>query len=72
MQTFTFDISGMTCGGCTSNVRQTVAKLDGVSDVEVALHPGIATATVDPSRVTPAQIEAAIKAIGFSAKLRAA
>lgn len=72
MQTLSFDVSGMTCGGCTGSVQRTLSKLDGVSHAEVALHPGVATVVTDPARVTPAQIEAAITKLGYPAKVRAA
>ena len=70
MQTLSFDVSGMTCGGCTGSVQRTLSKLDGVSHVEVTLRPGVATVLADPVRVTPAQIESAITGLGYPAKAR--
>ncbi len=70
MQTLSFDVSGMTCGGCTGSVQRVLAKLDGVSHAEVSLHPGLATVVADSARVTPTQIAAAIGALGYAAKLR--
>ena len=72
MQTLSFDVSGMTCGGCTGSVQRAVSKLDGISHVEVSLRPGIATVVADPARVTPAQIESAIAGLGYPAKVRPA
>jgi copper chaperone len=72
MQTFSFDIGGMTCGGCTGSVQRALSKLDGVSHTEVTLRPGIATVLADPARITPAQIESAITGLGYSAKVRPA
>jgi len=43
MQTSSFDVEGMTCGGCTGKVQRALSKLDGVSHVDVSLRPGIAT-----------------------------
>ena len=71
MQTLSFDISGMTCGGCTGSVQRTLSKIDGVSHAEVTLHPGVATVVTDPERVTSAQIELAIGGLGYPAKVRA-
>ena len=71
MQTFSFDVSGMTCGGCTGSVQRALSKIDGVSHAEVTLHPGGASVLADPERVTSAQIESAIKALGYPAKVRA-
>ena len=70
MQTLSFDVRGMTCGGCTSGVQRALSKLDGVSHAEVSLRPGAATVMADPARVTPAQIESAIAGLGYAAKLR--
>ena len=52
MQTLNFDVTGMTCGGCTGSVQRVLSKLDGVSHAEVTLQPGIATVVFDPDRVT--------------------
>ncbi len=70
MQTYSFDVSGMTCGGCTGSVQRTLSKIDGVSQAEVTLNPGIASVVADPERVTSAQIEAAITELGYQAKAR--
>ena len=72
MQTLSFDVSGMTCGGCTGSVQRTLSKLDGVSHAEVTLRPGVATVLADPARVTSAQIESAITGLGYPAKARPA
>ena len=70
MKTFSFDVSGMTCGGCTGKVERTLRGLDGVSRAEVTLSPGMATVSADPDRVRPEQIESAITKLGFVAKAR--
>ena len=72
MQTLRFDVSGMTCGGCTGSVQRTLSKIDGVSHAEVTLNPGVASVVADPERVTSAQIEAAITGLGYPAKARPA
>lgn len=68
----TFDIHGMTCGGCVGGVKRALEKVDGVSAVEVTLNPGQATLKVDPSLVSAGQIEAAITKLGYHTKLRPA
>ena len=70
MQTLSFDVNGMTCGGCTGSVQRALSKLDGISHAEVSLSPGVATVVADPARVTPAQIESAINQLGYLAKAR--
>ena len=72
MQTLSFDVGGMTCGGCTGSVQRSLSKIEGVGEAVVTLHPGIATVSADPSRVTPAQIESAIVQLGYTAKARPA
>ena len=72
MQTLKFDVHGMTCGGCTGSVQRALSKIDGVSHVDVSLHPGKATLETDTARVTAGQIEAAISSLGYQAKLHAA
>ena len=71
MQTFSFDVSGMTCGGCTGSVQRALSKIEGVSHAEVTLRPGTATVVTDSERVTPSQIVSAISALGFPAQVRA-
>ena len=70
MQTMTFDIQGMTCGGCIGGVQRALQKMDGVSGIQVSLRPGQATLKADPLRVSAAQIESAISTLGFQAKVR--
>ena len=72
MQSFSFDVSGMTCGGCTGSVQRALSKIDGVSHAEVTLNPGVASVVVDPERVTSDQIKAAITGLGYPAKARPA
>ena len=70
MKTMTFDVQGMTCGGCTGSVQRVLSKLDGVSHVDVTLRPGTATVQADPARVSAAKIEAAIVGLGYQAAMR--
>ena len=71
MQTLTFDVHGMTCGGCTGSVQRALSKLDGISHVEVKL-PGAAIVQADPTRINAAEIESAITKLGYIAKVRLA
>ena len=70
MQTLSFDVNGMTCGGCTGSVQRALSKLDGISHAEVSLSPGVATVVIDPTKVTPARIESAITHLGYPAKAK--
>ena len=70
MKYLTFSISGMNCAGCVDSVASALKKLKGARRVEVTLEPGTAILRVDTARLNVAQIEAAISALGFSAKLQ--
>ena len=72
MQTMTFDIHGMSCGGCVGSVKRALQKVDGVSDVDVSLNPGQATVNADVSQASAAQIVATITKLGYQANLRSA
>ena len=71
MQTLTFDVHGMTCGGCTESVQHALSRLDGISHVEVKL-PGTAIVQADPTRINAAAIESAITKLGYGAKIHSA
>ena len=71
MQTLTFDVRGMSCGGCTSNVQRALAKLDGVSHADVVL-PGTAVVQADLTRINAGEIESAITKLGYATKVRPA
>ena len=69
MDTLKLDVRGMTCGGCSARVQHVLGRLEGVGQIDVQLPPGSLTVVVDPTRVTLAQIEAAIAKVGFYATL---
>ena len=69
MQYLTFNIQGMTSANCASTLSQMLKKLKGVRRVEVTLEPGTAIVRADTARIKPAQIQAAVNALGFAAKL---
>jgi len=71
MQTITFDVHGMSCGGCTSSVQRALINLEGVSHAEVTL-PGTAIVQSDPARINAGVIESAIIKLGYAAKVRSA
>ena len=72
MKTLSFDVHGMTCGGCTSSVKRALGQLDGVKSVEVTLRPGTAIVQADSDVVTSAQIESAITGLGYQVKVHPA
>ena len=44
MQTMTFDIQGMTCGGCLGSVQRALDQLDGVSSVGIGFEAKVRSA----------------------------
>jgi len=65
MQTAIVKITGMTCGGCVSNVSKALKAISGVEDVEVSLAAGEATVQFDERRTSPDQLKSAVKGAGY-------
>ena len=70
MQTLSFDVGGMTCGGCRVKLEHRLGQLAGVSQATVELQPGGATVVLDPALVSEAQVISTINKAGFSASPR--
>jgi len=66
----TFEVNGMTCGGCSSGLRLQVKKLEGVEEVKVSHEEAFATVTYDPDKVSTKDILKAIVKMGFKGKLK--
>ena len=65
MQTETLKVTGMTCGGCTSNVTHALKALNGVGDVNVSLSAGEATVQYDERLTSTDQLKSAVKGAGY-------
>jgi len=65
MQTELLKVTGMTCGGGTSNVTQALKKVSGVGDVKVSLPAGEATVQYDERLTSPNQLKPAVKGTGY-------
>jgi copper chaperone CopZ len=63
MQQLTLAISGMSCGGCVTNVRKALGALSGTHVDSVTV--GSATVTYDASQTTPAAIAQAVRDAGY-------
>lgn len=61
----TFQVSGMTCGGCQRSVERVVEKLPGVTHVEVDLSSGRVVVHGEPES---AAVVEAIQRAGFGAE----
>ena len=66
----TLEIRGMTCAGCTVSVRTALTRLKGVEDARVSYEPPQAVVAYDPAQVTPREMVAAIKEIGYNATVK--
>lgn len=58
-------ITGMTCGGCTSNVTQALKAIYGVVDVKVSLSASEATVQFDEKLTTLDQLKSAVITAGY-------
>jgi len=65
MQTELLKVTGMTGGGCTSNVTHALKAITGVGDVKVSLSAGEATVQYDERLTSPDQLKSAVKGAGY-------
>ena len=65
MQTELLNVTGMTCGHCTSTVTQALKAVSGVGNVDVSLSSGEVTVQYDERLVAPGQLKSAVKDAGY-------
>lgn len=65
----TFEIEGMTCGGCSKPVQSALLKISGVYEATVSHKEAKATVKFDKERVTTAQLTEVVENCGFSCKM---
>ncbi len=65
MQTELLKVTGMTCGGCISNITHALKAIPGVGDVTVSLSAGEATVQYDEQLTSPDQLKSAVKEAGY-------
>lgn len=65
--TLKLSIEGMHCGACVSRVTSALKGMEGVEIGTVAV--GSASVKFDPTKVSVAEITAAVDRIGFSARV---
>jgi copper chaperone len=63
MKTLTMSITGMSCGGCVSNVRKALSDVSGVTIENVNV--GSATVRYDPDVANEEAIRAAVTHAGY-------
>ncbi|MEM9908220.1 MAG: heavy metal-associated domain-containing protein [Cyanobacteria bacterium P01_D01_bin.44] len=66
METLKLKVGGMACGGCADNVQTKLAALPGVTQCSVSYDTKQATLQYNPSQVSLAQMQAAVKSDDFS------
>ena len=65
MQTQHMKVTGMTCGGCISNVTHALKAIDGVGDVNVSLSSGEATVQYDERLTSADKLKSAVTGAGY-------
>lgn len=66
MSEMTFEVDGMTCGGCAVSVRRAIERLAGVQEVLVTREPG--RVVVRAADVGADRIEHVIRQAGYAAR----
>ena len=65
METTSFEVGGMSCGGCVANVKRVLEALPGVQSASVTLEPAQARVDYDPSRVKAEAFYDAVRSAGY-------
>lgn len=65
MQTEIIKVTGMTCGGCASNVTRALVAVDGVHEVQVALSANEITVHFDEKFTSLDQLKQVIIEAGY-------
>lgn len=68
IQSITFEIEGMTCGGCEAHVENDVNKLPGIIKINASYEDANAKVAFDQTKVNLATIEDAINGTGYIVK----
>ncbi|TNJ04435.1 copper-transporting ATPase [Aeromonas veronii] len=68
-ETFLFQITGMTCAGCSARLNKMLAALPGVISADVNFSIEQARIVLVPGMQTPAALREQIEALGFGAQL---
>ena len=65
MQTERFEVTGMTCGGCTRKVTDALKAVPGVDGVDVSLADHAAKVSFDTKVTSLGQLESAVRDAGY-------
>ena len=72
MQTELLRVTGMACGGCTTNVTHALKAVPGVVDVKVSLSPGEATIRYDERLTSSDRLKSAVAGAGYGVEPKSA
>jgi Cu+-exporting ATPase len=62
---WTLPVTGMSCASCVARVEKALSRVEGVEAASVNLAAGTATVTVDPGKVGPWRLAAAVRDSGY-------
>ncbi|MES2143491.1 MAG: heavy metal translocating P-type ATPase [Pseudomonadota bacterium] len=65
-------VSGMDCGSCANKIKDAVARLPGVSGVEIGLMSERLRLTLDETKTSREKVEKVVKSLGYGLTPRAA
>jgi Cu+-exporting ATPase len=68
-KTLNLPVHGMTCGNCARGVQQTLTRTPGVVRAVVDHPRASAEVEYDPQRVTPEDLAAAVRELGYEVPL---
>ena len=66
LQTYNFDVEGMTCTGCEQTIQANVRKLDGIQLVSASHTDKKAVVSFDPDKTDTTAIKQAIVSSGYT------
>lgn len=61
MQTQTFKVAGMTCGGCVRSVTNAIKNIEAVGDAKVTLETGNVEVLFNPDMMTSLEVHDAVQ-----------
>jgi len=70
METKKFEVSGMTCAACATNIERHLGKQDGIRSVQVQLLTNTMVVTYDAAKTGTEQIESMVEQAGYEASVQ--
>lgn len=66
MSTTTYTVTGMTCDNCEKHIREEVAQIEGVTDIEISHASGRLSVTTAGNPVDDATVLSAVDEAGYA------